>query len=72
MKTPEEYEERNIKVLIKGLNAIECQAEAFGVSYVQRTCEIGYNQAMYTIERALKQGVLVKDTERGHLYRLAS
>ena len=62
---PEEYEERNIKLLLD----IGKRDDPFGVSYVQRICRIGYNQACYTIERAITQGTLEHDTEREWLVR---
>lgn len=66
--TPEDFEERNIRNLISAGH----RSDAFGVSYVQRTCQIGYNQAMRTIERAVKQGILVKDAELDYRFRFAS
>lgn len=68
MKTPEEYEERNIKVLIEAGQRVR----PFVVTYVQRLCRIGYNQAMHTIERAIKQGVLVRDADCEFRYRFTS
>ena len=68
MKTVEEYLDRNIKVLQEKAR----KDRAFGISYVQRLCRVGYNQACHTVERAVEQGVLVNDEERDWQYRFSS
>ncbi len=68
MMTPEEYEERNIKTLLE----VGRRDGAFGVSYIQRVCRIGYKQACHTLDRAIEQGVLVQDTDKEWLVRFAS
>jgi hypothetical protein len=68
MMTPEEYEERNIKTLLEAGK----RDGPFGVSYIQRVCRIGYNQACHTLDRAIEQGVLVRDADKEWLVRFAS
>ena len=61
---PEEYLERNlIKYLKEGRKGM-----ANGVSQIQITCKVGYNQACHTVEYGIKKGVLVKDSEKEFLH----
>lgn len=66
--TPEEYLDRNIKTLTE----IGKRDDPFGASYIQRVCLVGYVQARHTIDRAIEQGVLVRDTDHEWLVRFAS
>jgi len=43
---------------------------ANGVSHVQRTCGIGYNNAMRTIDLGIVKGVLVADKIHAHQHRI--
>lgn len=64
---PENYLKRNIKTYLeKGRTD-----SANGPSHIQRTCRIGYNQAVDTIEYGIEQGVLVRDSEKEWLHRIA-
>ena len=65
MKTPKEYEERNIKTLLE-FGRID---KPFGISHIQRVCRIGYNQACHTVDRAINQGILVRDTNKESLLK---
>ncbi len=44
--------------------------EWFGASFVQRKCRIGYNNAMYVLDRGVSNGVLVK-ADNGYQYKVA-
>lgn len=66
--TPGEYLDRNIKTLVEtGRRDLP-----FGVSYIQRHCQVDYNQACHTAERAIEQGVLVRDPDCEYRYRFVS
>ena len=67
MMTPEEYLDRNIKTLTE----VGKRSDPFGVSYIQRVCRVGYNQACHTIDRAIEQGVLERDADCEWLVRFA-
>lgn len=43
---------------------------AFGTSYVQRICQIGYNEALSTIQRAIDLGIIEIDTKNKSRYYL--
>ena len=62
---PDDYHERNIKTLLSELK----DGEYKGVSFIQRICLIGYNQAARTVEYGIEKGVLIQDGASPHLYR---
>lgn len=66
MKTPEEWIERNIKIIKS--NPEKFSGE-FGVSRLQRVIRISYNQAAHTCEKALNQGLFDR-ASKPYLYKL--
>jgi len=46
--------DRNIKAFLENSN----KQRAFGVSYIQRLCRVGYNQACYTRDEMLKRDII--------------
>lgn len=67
LKTPEQYIERNIETFTNRAGT----GMAFGSSYVQRVCQIGYNQAIKTIEVMLERKLIdyAKGCEWRYVFR---
>jgi hypothetical protein len=65
-------DENCLKRNIKTLKDKGRKGEPFGISYVQRICGLGYNQARETIDKAIEDGVLVKTDECDWYYRFSS
>jgi len=62
----EEFYETHLKTYLNS----NLEDRGYGVSKMQRVCEIGYNMSCHTIEYGLKKGVLVRDSEKEWLHRI--
>lgn len=54
---PEEFISRNINLFLSAAGNTDKNME-FGVSYIQRVCKIGYNQACHTRDKLIDDGVI--------------
>ena len=52
-KMLEEKLNQNLDIVL-GLGPLP---EKFGASFIQRVCQCGYNQAMWTLEKGVKRGI---------------
>lgn len=52
----EDYIERNIQTFIESAD----RSRRPTVSWVQRVCRIGYNQAMHTLEEMERRGIVTR------------
>ena len=62
-----DYLDRNIHTLRMKAPA----NTSFGISTIQRLCNIGYNQAARTVERFIELGGLIQDETSSSQYRLS-
>ncbi len=66
MRDTEDFIERNIRNFL----AKASEDRIFGVSYIQRLCRIGYNQACDTRDAMIKQGIIKFSDDDGWTYQL--